>query len=440
MTKVRDGGIYMMLLSVLLWCVPAVAADEPFDYPFTDPLVATVLGTPPAQQAPYAEHMKVKMLDLTIFPDRKIPDVFWYNSKLRCSLAKQKGKAPLIFVVAGTGSGFNSDTMLGLQSAFYRAGFHVISISSPTHANFITTASSTCMPGILKEDALDLYRVMKKAWTEVRTDIQVSDFYLTGYSLGGTQAAFVSMLDDEQKAFNFRKVLLINPAVSLYTSTTRMDRMLEDNVPGGMAHIGEFMQDLINKLTQIYRSGSVVKFDHNFLYNIYRSMPEPPKDENLAGVIGLAFRFAACNTIFSSDVMTHSGFVVPKNLVLHQSDSLDPYLRTLLHISYVKYMEELVLPAAQVHDPQLTRQSLIDSLSLKAIDGYLRETDKIGVMTNEDDFILDKSELDYLRQLFGDRAIIFPHGGHLGNLKQRQVVAAMTNYFTRPSTHQEAKP
>lgn len=440
MTKVRDGGIYLMLLSMLLWCVPAVAADEPFDYPFTDPLVATVLGTPPAQRAPFAEHMDVKMLDLTIFPDRKIPGVFWYNSSLRCSLAKQKGKAPLIFVIAGTGSGFNSDTMLGLQSAFYRAGFHVISISSPTHANFITTASSTCMPGVLKDDAVDLYRVMEKAWTEVRTDIQVSNFCLTGYSLGGTEAAFVSMLDDEQKAFNFRKVLLINPAVSLYASTTRMDRMLEDNVPGGVAHISEFVQNLMDKLTRIYRSGSFVKFDHNFLYNVYRSTPDGLEDDNLAGVIGLAFRIAACNTIFSSDVMTHSGFVVPKNLVLHQSDSLEPYFRTLLHISYVQYMEEMVLPAAQARDPHITRQILIDSLSLKAIDSYLCTADKIGVLTNEDDFILDKSELDYLRQLFGDRAMIFPHGGHLGNLNQRQVVTSMTNFLTQSSTHQEAKP
>ncbi len=440
MTKVRDGGIYLMLLSVLLGCVPAVAAEEPFDYPFTDPLVATVLGTPVAQRAPLAEHIDVKMLDLTIFPDRKIPDVFWYNSKLRCSLAKQKGKAPLIFVVAGVGSGFNSNTMLGLQSAFYRAGFHVVSLSSPTHANFITTASSTCMPGMLKEDAADLYRVMRRVWTEVRRHIQVSDFYLAGCSLGGTEAAFVTMLDDEQKAFNFRKVLLINPAVSLYTSTTRLDHLLEDNIPGGVAHVGEFAQDLMDKLTQVYKSGSFVKFDHNFIYNIYTSLPEPPTDGNLAGAIGLAFRIGACNTVFSSDVMTHSGFVVPRNLVLHQSDSLEPYFRTLLHISYVKYMEELVLPALQVHDPQLTRQSLIDSQSLNVIDGYLRNTDKIGVLINEDDIILDKDEVDYLRQVFGTRAIVFPHGGHLGNLNQRQVVSSMTNYFTQPSTHQETKP
>jgi len=129
--------------------------------------------------------------------------------------------------------------------------------------------------------------------------------------------------------------------------------------------------------------------------------------------------------------MTRSGFVVPRNLVLHQSDSLELYFRTLLHISYVKYMEESCC-RRQVRDPHITRQFLIDSLSLKAIDSYLCTADRIGVLTNEDDIILDKAALDYLRQMFGDRAIIFPHGGHLGNLNQRQVVSSMTTYFTQP--------
>lgn len=433
----RVGGMSLALL--LLWCAAASAATGGEDYPFADPLVATILGTPPELRWPPAEKMDVKLLSLTIFPDRKIPDVFWYNSQLRCSLAKQKAKAPLIFVIAGTGSGFNCAQMQGLQSTFYRAGFHVVCISSPTQANFITTASTSRIPGILKEDARDLYRVMQQVWKEVRGEIQVSDFYLTGYSLGGSQAAFVSMIDEQEKSFNFRKVLMINPAVSLYASAVRMDHLLEDNIPGGVEKTDEFVQSLMDRLTQVYTSSNFVQLDNQFLFKIYRNLPEPPKDENLAGVIGLAFRIAGSNMIFASDVMTHSGFVVAKKLVLQPSDSLDPYFRTLLRISFAKYMDEMLLPATQLRDPKVTREALIEGASLKSIDAYLRHADKIGVMTNQDDIILSPEELAYLRELFGTRAMVFPHGGHLGNLDQRSVAAYLTNFFTQSSTRPEDK-
>jgi len=422
----------LILLGALLWCTPVVAATSSYDFPFADPYVATILGTPDEQKAPGVADIPVKLLDLTIFPERKVPDLFWYNDRLRCALASQKGKAPLIFVIAGTGAGFNSDKMLNLQSTFYRAGFHVVSISSPTHANFVVSASESMAPGIIREDARDLYRVMQKVRDQIKGDIEISDFYLTGYSLGGSQAAFVSMLDEEQKAFNFKKVLMINPAVNLFSSANLLDHMLEDNVPGGIEQTGAFMRARLNKLAEMYSAGDFVKFDHNFLYNIYRGMPEPPPGENLKATIGLDFRFSAANMIFAADVMTRAGFVVPKGVELNNSDSLSDYQRTVMRISFVKYLDEFLLPAAQARNPQLTRQALIDSVGLKSIESYLQKAEKVGVLTSQDDIILAPGELDYLKQLFGARATIFPNGGHCGNIDHRAVAASLTTYFARP--------
>jgi hypothetical protein len=50
-------------------------------------------------------------------------------------------------------------------------------------------------------------------------------------------------------------------------------------------------------------------------------------------------------------------------------------------------------------------------------------------MTNENDFILSSAELDYLRQLFGERARIYPRGGHLGNLEYKENLANMVAFF-----------
>lgn len=428
----RTLFLAFFLANVFLCQVTVQAADKSDPYPLTNPWMSTILGTPFDERAPYMQDIPTRLIDLEVFPDRQVPDAFWYNDRLRSSLAYQRKKAPLIFIIAGTGAGFNSDQMLSLQSSFYQAGYHVVRISSPTHANFVTAASESMTPGILKEDARDLYRVMKQIWTEVKDEIEVSDFYLTGYSLGGTQVAFVSMLDDEQKAFNFSKVLMINPAVDLFSSVAILDHMLEDNIPDGAAGARQFLSRVLDKFATVYSQGDFVKFDHEFLFNIYRGLPEVPSDENLKGLIGISFRIASSNMIFAADVMRDEGFVVPKGLVLGRNDSLNDYLKTLTYISFATYLDDFLLPATKSRDPAMTRQALIDGSSLRSISAYLDTTEKIGVMTNADDIILAAGDLDFLRQTFGTRAKIFPYGGHCGNLDQRDVTAAMTGYFSQP--------
>ena len=76
-----------------------------------------------------------------------------------------------------------------------------------------------------------------------------------------------------------------------------------------------------------------------------------------------------------------------------------------------------------------TKQALIESQSLRSIEGYLKSSAKIGVMANENDFILTRDELEYLRQLFAERAKIYQRGGHLGNLEYKDNLAYMVDFF-----------
>ena len=59
----------------------------------------------------------------------------------------------------------------------------------------------------------------------------------------------------------------------------------------------------------------------------------------------------------------------------------------------------------------------------------MRTSSKFGLIHNEDDIILLPGEIDYLRSVFGDRARIFPHGGHCGNMNYPDNVAAMIGFF-----------
>jgi hypothetical protein len=50
-------------------------------------------------------------------------------------------------------------------------------------------------------------------------------------------------------------------------------------------------------------------------------------------------------------------------------------------------------------------------------------------MTNADDIILAPGEIDFFPRVFGDRARIYPTGGHCGNMDYSTNVAHMVNVF-----------
>ena len=87
------------------------------------------------------------------------------------------------------------------------------------------------------------------------------------------------------------------------------------------------------------------------------------------------------------------------------------------------------MPFFQKRDPSLTEEKLIDMLSLRNIEPYLRKAGKIGLLHNEDDIILQQGEIVYLEEVFGARAKIFPTGGHCGNMNHQDVVDFIVSFF-----------
>jgi pimeloyl-ACP methyl ester carboxylesterase len=421
--------VYLRLLFICCFVLPtlsALAADDDYGYPIPGSYEATILGTPSNLIPEFPVKIRSRQLVLDVIPDREKPPIFYYDVGLRSTFAYQNKKAPLVFLIAGAGAGDRSSKLMIMMKALYQAGFHVITLPSPSNANFVISASQSRIPGDLIEDSADLYRAMETAWKTVASDIEVSSFHLCGYSLGGSQAAFVAKLDEDRKVFNFRTVLMINPAVSLYSSAVRIEELLKQ-IPGGAKKQGVFFNRMLSKFSEFYRYGKFVAINDDFLYSIYTE--KLFSREETAGLIGLTYRINLAGMIFSSDVMTNSGYVVPKNRVLSPTDSLSDYFQVSTHLSFIDYFDEYLYPYFQGVRPGLTRQEFIDSMSLGSIDEYLRGSEKFGLMTNENDFILTKEELDYLRQLFGSRAKIYPRGGHLGNLEYKENIAYMVDFF-----------
>jgi len=399
-----------------------------YEYPFTDPLVATVLSTPQEYAEPLPAEIPVKLGTLKMFPERKVPGVLWNLDELGYSYIRQKTAAPVMFLIAGTGASFRSPKMQVMQKSFYQAGFHVISISSPTHPNFIVAASTSGVPGHLEEDAADLYKVMQAIWKKVGDKMEATSFNLTGYSLGAADAAFVAKLDESEKAFGFNRVMLINPPVNLYNSVNLLDAMLDEHVPGGLDKLDLVYDRLIKSFAEAYSHGDQVQFNDKFLYDTYK-YHKPASSEGLNLLIGLDFRISSENMAFTSDVLTKAGYVVSRDEELGRHDSVTKYAKVLTRLSFRDYFEGIFLPHFQIKNPDLTEQEMIARMSLRSIEDYLRISPKIGLIHNSDDIIMLQGEVDYLRDVFGNRARIFPRGGHCGNMAYPDNVSAMVGFF-----------
>jgi hypothetical protein len=411
------------------------SGEEDYEFPIRNGYAASILGTPTEFMHELPEDIPAERLELVVFEDREVPEVFWYSDCLYYSLVAQEEAAPLIFSIAGTGAGYNSSKMELLQKAFYQAGFHVISISSPTHQNFIINASTHSVPGHIEEDTQDLYRVMELAWEQVSERIEATEFHLTGYSLGAAQSAFISKLDEEQGTFNFKKVYMINPPVNLYSSVTILDRMLVENIPGGLDHFDKFFEEVMNEFSRLYRDVGSFDFTEDYLYQVYKKrdrssvLEEIERENRMEALIGFSFRISSSNMVFTSDVMSKSGLIVPKNRELSPYDSLTKYSIVCGRTSFVDYFRELFMPYFTAHQPGLTEKAAISRMGLESIEDYLEKAKKIAVVTNEDDFILAPGEVDYLRKVFGSRARIYPEGGHCGNMGYKDNIEHMIDFF-----------
>ena len=423
----------LFFLSCLVATAALAASPSSYDYPFKDPLVATVIGTPNGFRPEINFKIPRKDREIVIFSDREFPRIV-PRTTYRYAITAQEQAAPLIFVIAGTGGSHRGPNMRLMEAVFYNAGFHVVSLSSPTYANFIMTASTTHVPGRTTDDAADLYRVMETIRAQHKDQIEVTDFHVTGYSLGGANAAFVAHLDKQKQAFNFKKVLLINPPLSLYSSVGILDRMLDKNIPGPAApDIGTFIDRVMQRFTEVYATNHQVNFNDEFLYQIYKVKMEEgrkARQEDLEAIIGAAFRIASTNMIATADYAAQRGFIIPKNHSFSISESTTPYFKVGMRTSFIDYIDKMYVPYFQEKIPGSTRDSLIAESSLESIESFLRNADNIALIHNVDDFIMAEGEIDYLRQVFGSRARNYPIGGHLGKLAHRDNVAFMVDYFT----------
>ncbi|PHI17838.1 serine/threonine protein kinase [Fusobacterium polymorphum] len=415
-----------LLNKIVLFLILSLTAFS-YNFPIEDPYSATIIGSATMMTPGVSENIPLKVYEIQIKDKKEIPDVFWYASKFKFSFSKQKNKkAPLIFVLAGTGSDYSAIRVKFMQRIFHDAGYHTIAISSQMSQQFMISASTNAIPGMLIRDNEDIYKAMKLAYNKIKDQVDVTDFYIMGYSLGGANAAVLSYIDEKEKSFNFKRVFMVNPPVELYDSAVKLDKYLDDYTGEKSAGI----ERLLNTTLARVKGGLTSEYANIGADTIYEIVKGDILSEaEKKAYIGLAFRLTSTDLNFISDFITKSHIYTKNPEKVDKFTNMKEYFKAVNFATFEDYVNKIGFPYYKKYNKDFTIEDLKREASLRVIEDYLRTSPKIAAVTNADELILNEKDIDYLKDIFKDRLIIYPKGGHCGNMFYKENVDVMVKFI-----------
>ena len=414
-----------ILNKIVLFLILSLTAFA-YNFPIDDPYSATIIGSATMMTPGVSENIPLKVYEIQIKDKKEIPDVFWYASKFKFSFSKQKNKkAPLIFVLAGTGSDYSAVRVKFMQRIFHDAGYHTIAISSQMSQQFMISASTNAIPGMLIRDNEDIYKAMKLAYNKIKDQVDVTDFYIMGYSLGGTNAAVLSYIDEKEKAFNFKRVFMVNPPVELYDSAVKLDKYLDDYTGGKSAGIEKLLNSTLARLKGSLTS-EYANIGADTIYEIVKG--DILSEAEKKAYIGLAFRLTSTDLNFISDFITKSHVYTKNPEKVNKFTNMKEYFKAVNFATFEDYVNKVGFPYYKKYNKDFSIEDLKREASLRVIEDYLRTSPKIAAVTNADELILNEKDINYLKDVFKDRLIIYPKGGHCGNMFYKENVDVMVKF------------
>jgi pimeloyl-ACP methyl ester carboxylesterase len=229
-----------------------------------------------------------------------------------------------------------------------------------------------------------------------------------GVSLGGLEGAYISVLDGEERKLGIEKYLLINPPVNLSYALKRLDEWHALGAKFGR----ERAQGLVAKAIGIVESFS-------------RDSRDDPRVYHEVAKKFAAFTTAEIQFLIAEEVQSLLPELVYVTRVINDpdvrrtaKDHMRQYLESAKDLTFLDYNERLAVSLwrIQLADPEADLDTFIERSSLTRILDQLRSNPKVVVMHNADDVFSDRQSIAELKTALGDQLILYPYGGHLGNL------------------------
>ena len=416
MRQIKLAMLIACFLSVALSFQPAAFAqridETSYHYPYNDPYLATsTIGLMQGSEKPLTSDIKDLRLRVFNHQEDIRKNIYLEDmDTLRYRLYQQQGPAPLIFIIPGLSGSAYSGPARFLAEWFADHGFHVLTLPSPLNWNFALAASASGYPGYTQEDTRDLYLVMQLLLNDIKTrcHAQIRKIGLLGFSDGALYAGYISKMDSEKRQIGIDTYLLVNPPVDLFEAARKIDRM---------AAIGNHYETDQKNHLEAYAFGVVEQGlskdigipDYFANWNKRLRL----KDKQIEFLIGKTLNDDVGDAIYVIDLAKASGILKTPISWAYRSGRLEEARSYgLMH-----YVEAFVIPRLkQTGNQQMNLKTLDARNSIRGIESTLKNNPAVFLMHNLDDILVSAEDIAYLEKVFSNRAVIYPHGGHLGNL------------------------
>jgi len=363
--------------------------------------------------------------------------------KLKFTFWLQPGQANVVYIVPGLGSHRLAEPSLALAELVYKNGFSAVCVSSPFNSEFMEHASTAAMPAYLPVDGHDLH----VALTEIDRRLhalypdRLGNRALMGYSMGAFESLFVAATEPTNPPPSdfgvpqSRDQLPVHRSLGEGGPLIKFDRVVAINTPVRMTYG-------ISKLDEFYRAPldwpvaeRTDDIENTFLkvaalsklsLTPRSSLPFSAIESKF--LIGMTFRFMLRDIIFSSQRRNNQG------VLQHPIRNFrrEPLYQEILQYSYQDYFEKFVIPYYQARGmASPAAEALEKAGDLRTYDAGLRANPNIRVIVNQNDFLLEPEDLEWLHATFApEQLTVFAQGGHLGNLSnptvQKSIMGALT--------------
>jgi hypothetical protein len=333
----------------------------------------------------------------------------------------------LLFILSGIGSNPYFGLAPYFAGLFHGEGFHVVVLPSPMSWNFALAASRSGAPGYAPEDARDLYEAMQALLAMLRSQygLKIVGINFLGASLGALEGAYLSVIDAEERKIGIQKFLLVNPPLDLSYALAKVDEW--DAFQNGFGQ--DKSKKLVAKALGIVESFSKDKRDGPEVFERFAKAFAGFTTEELQ------FLIAEDMQALLPDLVYVTQGIHDPNALSASKDQARKRLQAAKALTFSDYSEKIAVPLWRLQaaaEPQAESESFWKRGSLAPILGRLRGYSPVQFMHNADDFIARRESIEELKAELGDQVMLYPYGGHLGNLWYPENKEYVLRYFRTP--------
>lgn len=331
-----------------------------------------------------------------------------------------RGAKTLVVLLPGIGAHRQSGEAAALAELFRSAECDTLVLSSTFTPDYFLNLPDMTPPGLLPKDAETLAQILSCVISDYQSHFQApanQRLLLIGYSLGGLNALHLAAYQKNGglPALPFERYLAINPPFDPMKALETIDDFAA--IPGNWPETER--EDRIQSLqTRLARWMNPSPTDAH--------SPIPPLTlEESHFIIGFFMRMKLVSLIQALEKRAPSGLLSEDvTAFLHRNN----LFAESVAFTYRDYLAKVIVPWYHAHGlKDVSETELSNSCRLDALTDDLSKMDNVFVFQNRNDFLIQESDLEWYKRVFGPRCMLFERGGHLGTMYRDDYQQAMLN-------------